>query len=93
MYQKKENWRTGWVKGHWGIEGNEMVVRLANAAAVEDGTVIYDRISTEAIMTRVRENGLHLWQQNWTNTGKGAVTKAFFPAVTHRLRQKIPVTP
>ena len=61
--------------------------------AVEDGPVVYDKISREAIMTRVRDNGLHLWQQKWTNTGKGAVTKAFFPAVRHKLRQKIPVNP
>ena len=44
-------------------------------------------------MTQGTESGLHLWQQKWTNTGKGAVTKAFFPAVRHRLRQKIHVTP
>ena len=83
----------GWVKGHSGIEGNAMLDRLAKAAAVEDGPVVYDKISREAIMTRVRENGLQLWQQKWTNTGKGAVTKAFYPAVRHRLRQKIPVAP
>ena len=51
----------GWVKGHSGIEGNAMLDRLAKAAAVEDGPVVYDKISREAIMTRVRENGLHLW--------------------------------
>ena len=67
----------GWVKGHSGTEGNEKVDRLEKAAAVEDGPVVYDEISREAIMTRARGNGLHLWQQKWTNTGKGAVTKAF----------------
>ena len=34
-----------------------------------------------------------MWQQQWTDTGKGAVTKAFFPSVRNRLRQKIPVFP
>ena len=32
-----------------------------------------------------------MWQQQWSNMGKGAVTKAFFPSVRNRLRQKIPV--
>jgi hypothetical protein len=42
---------------------------------------------------RAKENGLHMWQQQWTNAGKGAVTKAFFPSLRNRLRQKIPVFP
>ena len=67
-----------WVKGHAGIEGNELVDRLAKEAAVEDGPVVYDRMSREVIITREEENGLHMWQRQWTNTGKGAVTKAFF---------------
>jgi hypothetical protein len=34
-----------------------------------------------------------MWQQQWTNAGKGAVIKAFFPSVRNRLRQKIPIFP
>jgi len=41
----------------------------------------------------VKENGLNIWQQQWTNTGKGAMTKAFFPSVKNRLREKIPIFP
>jgi len=41
----------GWVKGHTGIEGNELVDRLAKAAAVEDGPVIYDKMPREVIIT------------------------------------------
>jgi hypothetical protein len=69
----------GWVKGHAGIEGNEWVDRLAKEAAVEDGPVVYDKIPREVIITREKEKGLHLWQQQWTNTGKGAVTTASPP--------------
>jgi hypothetical protein len=75
----------GWVKAHVGIEGNELVDRLAKEAAVEDGPVVYDRIPRQAIITRQKENGLWMWQQQWTNAGKGAVTKAFFPSVRNRL--------
>ena len=41
----------------------------------------------------MKENGLNIWQQQWTNTGKGAMTKAFFPSVKNRLREKIPIFP
>jgi hypothetical protein len=62
----------GWVKGHAGIEGNELVVRLAKEAAVEDGPEVYDKIPREVLITRVKKNGLKMWQQQWTNTyGEG----------------------
>jgi hypothetical protein len=54
------------------------VDRLAKAAAVEDGPVVYDKIPREVVITRGKENGLQIWQQQWTNAGKGAMTKAFF---------------
>ena len=38
-----------WVKGHVGIEGNELVDRLAKEAAVEDGPVVYDKMPREVI--------------------------------------------
>ena len=34
-----------------------------------------------------------MWEQQWMDTGKGAVTKAFFPSVRNRLLQKIPTFP
>ena len=65
----------GWVRGHAGIEGNELVEKLAKEAAVEDGPVVYDKIPREVLITRVQENGLNMWQRQWTDMGKGAVTK------------------
>jgi hypothetical protein len=76
-----------------GIEGNELVDRLAKEAAVEGGPVVSDRIPRETIITREKENGFWMWQQQWMNAENGAVTKAFFPSVRNRLRQKIPVFP
>jgi len=69
----------GWVKGHTGMEGNELVDRLAEVAAVEDGPVVYDKMPSDVVITREKENGLHMWQRQWMNMGKGAVNKAFFP--------------
>jgi hypothetical protein len=79
-------WTThfGWVKGH-AIEENELADRLAKEAAVADRSVVYDKIPREVIIKREKENGLHLWQQQWTNTGKGAVTIAFFLSMRNRL--------
>ena len=34
----------GWVKGHVGTEGYELVDRLAKEAAVEDGPIVYDKM-------------------------------------------------
>jgi ribonuclease HI len=53
----------GWIKGNAGIEGNELADRLGKEAAVEDGPMIYDKIPREAIITREKENGLHMWQK------------------------------
>ena len=54
-----------------------LVDRLAKGAAVEDGRVVYDKMPREVIKTREKENGLRMWQRQWTDTGKGAVTKTF----------------
>jgi len=41
----------GWVKGHAGLEGKELVDRLAKEAAVEDGPVLYNKMPNEVIIT------------------------------------------
>jgi len=69
----------GWVKGHAGLEGNELVDRLAKEAAVEDGPVVYDKIPKKMIVTREKDHGLQMWEQQWMDTRRGALTKAFFP--------------
>ena len=83
----------GWVRGHAGIEGNELVDKLAKEASVEDGPVVYDKIPREVLITRVQENGFNMWQWQWNDTGKGAVTKTFSPFVRNRLRGKFPIFP
>ena len=70
-----------------------MVDRLAKEAAVEDGPVVYDKIPKEVIVTREKNHALQMWEQQWMDTRKGAVTKAFFPSVKKRLTQIIPIFP
>jgi len=81
----------GWVKRHAEIECNELVDRLPKEAAVEARPVVYQM--PREVITRQKENGLRMWQRQWTKTVKGAVTKPFFPSVRNRLRQKIPLFP
>jgi hypothetical protein len=80
----------GWVKGHAGIEGNELVDSLAKEAAVADGMVLYDKIPRDG-HHKAREG-------KWTSYVATAVDEyrerssdqSFFPSVRNRLRQKIP---
>jgi len=67
----------GWVKGKAGKEGNELVDSLAREAAVEEGPVVYDKKPRDVIRTREKDKGLHMWEQQWKDTGKEAVTKVF----------------
>ena len=84
---------SAWVKGHAGIGGNELVDRLAKEADVENGAVVYDKIPKEVIVTREKGHGLQMWEQQWMDTRKGAVKKAFSASVKKRLTQKIPIFP
>ena len=67
--------------------------RLARAAAVEGGPVVHDKIPSEVIVTRAKENGLKLWQRAVDEYGERAVTKSFFPLVRDGLRQEVLVSP
>jgi len=69
------------------------VDRLAKGAAVEDGPVVYDKIPKEVIVTTEKDHGLQMWEQQWMDTRKGTVTKAFFLSVKKRLTEKIPIFP
>ena len=46
---------------------------------MEERPVVCDKMPREVIVTREKDNGLHMWEQQWMDMGKGAVTKAFFP--------------
>jgi len=51
------------------------VDRLAKEAAVEDGPVVYDKRPKEVIVTREKEHGLQMWEQQWMDTRKGQLQK------------------
>jgi ribonuclease HI len=41
----------GWIKGHAGIEGDEMVDKLAKEAALKDGPITYNKIPITSAAT------------------------------------------
>jgi hypothetical protein len=82
-----------WVKAHVGIQGNEMADRLAKKVAMDDkGEIVYDKIPRETIITEEMENGITRWQEQWTSSTKGAVSKLFFPFIKERIKIMIPIS-
>jgi len=81
------------VKAHVGIEGNEMADRLAKKAATDDiGQLVYDKIPRETIITEGKEIEMTKWQEQWTSSTKGAVSKLFFPYIHKRMKTMIPIS-
>jgi len=79
---KQQNWtiHIGWVKGHAGIEGNEVADTLGKEAAQDeaDRNYVYDRIPISTIASSVKGEGLTKWQLQWERTVKGAICKSLF---------------
>ena len=66
---------------------------LAKKTAMEDtGEIVYDKIPRETIITEGKENGLTKWQEQWTSSTKGAVSKLFFPYIKERMKTMIPIS-
>ncbi|MCL2611434.1 MAG: hypothetical protein FWE02_07160 [Defluviitaleaceae bacterium] len=67
--------------------------RLAKEAAVGIGPVVYDIIPKEVNVARGKDHGLQMWEQQWMDTKKRTVRKAFLPSVRKRVTQKITIFP
>ena len=82
-----------WAKALVGIQGNEVADRLVQKAATEDiGETVDDKIPRETVIREEKENGLTKWQEQWTSSTKGAVSKLFFPYMKQRMRTKLPIS-
>lgn len=92
---EKNQWKIyfTWVKAHVGIMGNELADKLAKAAAEdEELQSVYNKIPKSTIKTKIQETGYHQWQNRWSSTNKGALSKSFFPSIKERLKIKLPLT-
>jgi len=52
-------------------------IDLQKKTAVEDGPVVYDKIPKEVIVTRGKDHGLHVWEQQWMDTRRGSYESFF----------------
>jgi len=53
----------------------------------------YIKIPKSVVMSEQKERSVNWWQREWTETTKGAITKAFFPKIEDRLKFSLNVTP
>jgi len=53
----------------------------------------YIKIPKNVVMSEQKQQSVKWWQREWTETTKGAITKAFFPKIEDRLKLRLNVTP
>ena len=54
--------------------------------------IVYDKLPRETIITEVKEIGITKWQEQWTTSTKGAVSKLFFPSIRERMKAMLPMS-
>jgi len=54
--------------------------------------IVYDKIPRETIITEGKENEITKWQEQWTSSTKGKVSKLFFPYIKQRMKTMIPIS-
>lgn len=89
---KEQNWviHFSWIKAHVGYTGNELADKLAKEAALSKGMdFAYNKKPRTTIVTEIKEEGLQKWQEEWTNSMKGAACREFIPSVVQRMKQPI----
>jgi ribonuclease HI len=89
---KKAGWHIAirWVKAHAGTSGNEMADSLAKKATTK-GTITesYTKIPKSVLLRQLEEESARKWQECWTQTTNGNMTKEYFPDVKGRLKMKL----
>ena len=53
---------------------------------------MYDKLPRETIITEGKEIGLTKWQEQWTSSTKGAVSKLFCPSIRERMKTMLPMS-
>jgi hypothetical protein len=53
---------------------------------------VYDKIPRETIITEGKENVIINWQEQWTSSTKGAISKLFFQHIKERTKTRRPIS-
>ena len=53
---------------------------------------MYDKIPRETVIPEGKENEITKWQEQWTSSTKGSVSKLFFLYIKERMKTMIPVS-
>ena len=70
-----------------------MADRQAKEAATDDiGELLYDEIPRETVITERKEKEITKWQEQWTSSTKGAISKLFFPHIKERMQTTTPIS-
>ncbi len=77
-----------WIRGHNNTPGNELADSLAKEAAKSHNRIAFDRIPVSYAKRIVYEKNITIWNERWTNSDKGEMTRNFFPSVFDRAKSK-----
>ncbi|XP_023228638.1 uncharacterized protein LOC111629006 [Centruroides sculpturatus] len=79
-----------YVPGHAGVVGNEMADTAAKDASKDENLPLTIQPYSRNTLTRIIYDHLILeWNQSWTSSTKGNVTKMFYPTIYDFLRNPI----
>lgn len=88
--------RLFWLRAHVGTTGNERADELAKKAALESTcSPDYGEVPVSYAKKKIREETVRVWQDRYTSSSTGSVTKIFFPnaAEAYRTVRKTKLTP
>ena len=71
-----------WVRGHVGIEGNEVADAAAKNATRGTEPSSRSHATKSKIKHRMRDHAIRKWQLQWTNSETGRFTRKIFPDVS-----------
>ena len=83
-----------WVKAHVGDEGNERADQLAKKATeCPELPPTYELVPYSTVKRDLQEECINAWEEEWSSTSNGSITKQYFPSVRSRFQSNLKLTP